>query len=92
MAVKTLAHELGHHFAGHVAGQCRGEMETVAEAVAYIVLAHVGIDAGSYSFGYLASWSDPKVFRAKLTEIHATANQIINSLEGEANDVHARAA
>ncbi len=81
MASKTLAHELGHHFAGHAAGQCRGEMETVAEAVAYTVLAHVGIDAGSYSFGYLASWSDPKVFRAKLTEIHATANQIIDSLE-----------
>jgi antirestriction protein ArdC len=93
MATKTLAHELAHHFAGHNSyGACRGEMETVAEAVAYIVLAHVGIDAGSYSFGYLASWSDPKVFRAKLTEIHATANQIIDRLEGEANDVHARAA
>ena len=93
MATKTLAHELAHHFAGHVAGQCRGEQETMAEAVAYIVLAHVGIDAGSYSFGYLASWSDPKVFRAKLTEIHATANRIIDSLEGsDRDDVHARAA
>ena len=88
MATKTLAHELGHHFAGHVAGQCKGEMETVAEAVAYIVLAHAGIDAGSYSFGYLASWSDPKVFRAKLTQIHATANQIIDNLE----ESHAKAA
>ncbi len=88
MATKTLTHELGHHFAGHVAGNCWGEMETVAEAVAYIVLAHVGIDAGSYSFGYLASWSDPKVFRAKLAEIHATANQIIDGLE----ETHAEAA
>ncbi|KKM03205.1 hypothetical protein LCGC14_1776750 [marine sediment metagenome] len=81
MATKTLAHELGHHFAGHVSGQCRGEQETIAEAVAYIVLAYVGIDAGSYSFGYLASWSDPKVFRAKLGEIHAAANRIIDGLE-----------
>lgn len=94
MATKTLAHELGHHFAGHTCyGGCRGEMETVAEAVAYIVLAHYEMDAGSYSFGYLASWSDPKVFKAKLAEIHATANQIIDSLEGgNRNDIHARAA
>ncbi|KKN84799.1 hypothetical protein LCGC14_0286120, partial [marine sediment metagenome] len=67
MATKTLAHELAHHFAGHqMNGQCRDEQETVAESAAYIVLGHYGIDAGSYSFDYLAAWTDAKVFKGKL--------------------------
>lgn len=81
MAAKTLAHELSHHYAGHVEGQCRGEMETVAEGAAYVVLGHFNIDAGSYTFDYLASWTDDKVFKAKLAEIHGAATTIIDAVE-----------
>lgn len=78
---KTLAHELGHHFAGHVG--CRGEAETIAESVAYLVLGHAGIDAGEYSFGYLASWSDVATFRAALTEVNSIATRIIDGMDGD---------
>ena len=84
-AAKTLAHELAHHLAQHEDnGHCRDEREIIAEAVAYIVLQHFGIDAGGYTFGYLAAWSldDPKLFRSKLAEIQRTAATIIDRLEG----------
>ena len=80
MAAKTLCHELAHHFGG---SDCtRQENETIAESVAYLVLGHFGIDASDYSFGYLACWTDAKTFKAKLADIHATANQIIERIEG----------
>ncbi len=83
-AAKTLAHELGHHFAQHnVNGHCREEGEIIAESVAYIVLRHFGLDAGGYTFGYLASWDtdDDKHFKAQLSEIQQTAATIIDKLE-----------
>ena len=81
----TLAHELAHYFTNDDK-PCREEGEVIAESVAYIVLGHFGIDAGGYSFGYLAGWSldDPKLFRQKLGEIQRTAATIIDRLE-EAN-------
>ena len=83
-AAKTLAHELAHHFAEHkVNGHCREEGEIIAESVAYIVMGHFGIDAGGYTFGYLASWTpdNPKLFREKLGEIQRAAATIIDKLE-----------
>ena len=83
-AAKTLAHELGHHFAAHqVNGHCREEGEIIAESVAYIVMGHFGIDAGGYTFGYLAAWTpdNPKLFREKLGEIQRAAATIIDKLE-----------
>jgi antirestriction protein ArdC len=79
MASKTLCHELAHHFAEHI--DSRQEHETIAESVAYIVLGHFGTDASDYSFGYLASWSDAATFKAKLGDIQAIANQIIERIE-----------
>ncbi len=81
MAAKTLCHELAHHCAEHV--DSRQEHETIAESVAYIVLGHFGIDAGDYSFGYLARWSDVATFRAKLADIRTIAGQIIERIEGQ---------
>jgi antirestriction protein ArdC len=81
-AAKTLAHELSHHYADHPAGDCRGERETVAEASAFVVMASFGVDSGSYSFGYLASWADTATFKAKLAEIQRTAGAILDVLEG----------
>lgn len=83
-AAKTLAHELAHHFAEHkVNGHCREEGEIIAESAAYIVLNHFGIDAGGYTFGYLASWDtdDSKQFKAQLGQIQKTAATIIDRLE-----------
>jgi N-terminal domain of anti-restriction factor ArdC len=80
MAAKTLCHKLAHHFAEHV--DSREEHETIAESVAYIVLGHVGIDTGDYSFGYLASWTDAATFKAKVGDIQTIANKIIESIEG----------
>ncbi|MCH8007544.1 MAG: hypothetical protein IIC91_01640 [Chloroflexi bacterium] len=81
----TLAHELAHYFTNDDK-PCREEGEIIAESVAYIVLGHFGIDAGDYSFGYLASWDtdDAKQFKAQLGQIQKTAATIIDRLE-EAN-------
>jgi len=56
-AVKTLIHELAHamlHENGAPRERALAELE--AESVAYIVCSEFGIDSGSYSFGYLATW------------------------------------
>jgi hypothetical protein len=89
MAEKTLCHEIAHHHAEHI--DSRQEHETIAESVAYVVLGHFGIDAGDYSFGYLACWSDVATFRAKLVDIQAIASQIIECVEGQ-NSRSAKAA
>jgi hypothetical protein len=81
MAAKTLCHEIAHHYAEHI--DSRSEHETIAESVAYIVLGHFGIDAGDYSFGYLACWSDVATFRAKLGDIQTIASKIIEGIEGQ---------
>ncbi len=61
-AVKVLAHELGHLECGHVSDlptylTCRGRCEVEAESVAYVVAAAHGLDAGGYSFAYVAGWA-----------------------------------
>ena len=89
MAAKTLCHEIAHHHAEHI--DSRQEHETIAESVAYVVLGHFGIDAGDYSFGYLACWSDVATFRAKLADIQTIAGQIIECVEGQ-NSQRAQAA
>ncbi|MEX0684308.1 MAG: ArdC family protein [Dehalococcoidia bacterium] len=88
MAAKTLCHEIAHHHAEHI--DSRQEHETIAESVAYIVLGHFGIDAGDYSFGYLACWSDVATFRAKLADIQTIAGRIIERVDQPGT--HAKAA
>ena len=81
-AAKTLAHELSHHFARHQEqGHNRDEAEMIAESSAFIVMAHLGQDSGEYSFGYLASWGDAKLFRQRLHDIHATAQELIARID-----------
>ncbi len=82
-AAKTLAHELSHHFARHDENShSREEAEMIAESSAFVVMAHLGCDSGEYSFGYLASWGDAKLFRLRLQDIHATAESLIAKLDG----------
>src|SRR4051795_11277974 len=79
---KTLAHELAHHFAEHnVSGP---ESETEAEAVSYVVLAHHGLDSGTRSFPYIATWSQDKaVLKAALATIQTVSTTIIERVEGQ---------
>ena len=82
---KTLAHELGHHFAGHGAPEDaspRAEQETVAESVAYVVLAHQGLDSGERSFPYIATWSkDRKVLQQAMSTIQKVSATLIDGVQ-----------
>jgi antirestriction protein ArdC len=81
-SAKTLAHELSHHFGRHdEKSHSRDEAEMIAESSAFIVMAHLGQDSGEYSFGYLASWGDSKLFRQRLEDIHETAEVLIANLD-----------
>ena len=53
---KTLVHELAHALL-HGPGDDRPRAELEAESVAYVVCAQLGLDTGSYSFGYVAIWA-----------------------------------
>lgn len=77
---KTLAHELAHHFGGHEDSD--PATETVAESVAFVVLAHHGLDSGERSFPYIATWAqDTTVLKAALGTIQALSATIIDHLE-----------
>ncbi len=85
---KTLAHELAHHFTGlpETYDARREEHETVAESVAYVVLAHFGLDSGERSFPYIATWAqDPAVLRGALSTIQRVASIIIDRVERQAD-------
>ena len=101
-AVKTLAHELAHVIlhadptAPVDVRDCRGIREVEAESVAHLVVSAHGIDTGSYSFPYVASWAYPlaAVEHQPLTEIVTrtgtrviqTAHQILNAIPPTAPD------
>jgi len=54
---KTLVHERAHTLLHEGTNASRELVECEAESAAYIVLAALGVDAGAYSFGYVAGWS-----------------------------------
>jgi antirestriction protein ArdC len=81
---KTLAHELGHVTAHHETVNYsaeRGRCELEAESVAYVVLAHYGLDSAGYSFGYVARWSDAKAIRESAGTILEASGEILQLLE-----------
>lgn len=76
---KTLAHELAHHVAGHA--MSGPAVETEAEGIAYVVLAHAGLDSGARSFPYIATWAqDRAVLTAALSRIQQVSATIIRQL------------
>ena len=86
--VKTLIHEITHavlHSADTSADhESRQRREIEAESVAYIVSARFGIDASSYSFGYIASWAENRsteLLKESLDTIQKTASKLISLLE-----------
>jgi antirestriction protein ArdC len=90
-AVKTLAHELAHvllHDGTEYAAGCRGRAEIEAESVAFLVLTTTGVDAGSYSFPYVAAWSHGNTDRVAHTadRVITCARQIIAGLGLDSED------
>jgi antirestriction protein ArdC len=74
-AVKTLTHELAHallHDGSEYSLGCRGRAEVEAESVAFLVLSAAGLDAGSYSFAYVARWSE-----GNPAQVAKTADRVI---------------
>ena len=54
--VKTLAHEIAHALL-HQGRPDRRLAELEAESTAYVVCHHLGVDSGSYTFGYVTTWA-----------------------------------
>ena len=79
---KTLVHEPAHWLADHRGSVAQSDAETVAESSAFVVLARYGIDAGAYSFPYVARWAEEKVvLRRNLTEVQGIAARLIAGIE-----------
>lgn len=83
---KTLAHEVAHwklHSDDEGRALPREIKETEAEAASFLALAHFGIDAGSYSFGYLAHWTSGnlKMIDQSLKRIEKAADEIVKVIE-----------
>jgi hypothetical protein len=69
-ALKSLTHEFAHallHDGSEYVLGCRGRAEIEAESVAFLVLRAAGIDAGDYSFAYVARWSEGEPERVAKT-------------------------
>lgn len=90
MTIKVLIHEITHAYL-HKNSEARfgdevySRQELEAEAVAYIVSNHLGIDASSYSFGYLSSWTDQgnklEDFQESLQTIAKQSDLLITKIE-----------
>lgn len=73
---------MAHWLADHRGSVARSDAETVAESSAFVVLSHFGIDAGAYSFPYIAHWAQDKaVLRHNLTEVQGVAAGLIAGIE-----------
>jgi hypothetical protein len=88
-ALKTEIHELGHvlmHDAeDREPGMARERMEVEAESVAYVVCDILGVDAGTYSIPYVASWAgaDVELVEATAHKVLSTARDVVAGLEAE---------
>ena len=82
---KTIAHELGHFLLHrHESDRARAEIE--AEAVAFVVLANLGIDSSAYSAGYLSTWIGEhgdvgEAISRSCTAISAASQRILSTIE-----------
>ena len=77
---KTMVHELAHITMEHDRSDTRSETE--AESTAYLVMSHLGIDSGSYSFGYVSGWAeDTSTVQRSAEAIRRTADQICSRLD-----------
>jgi len=61
---------------------CRGRCGVEVESVAYVLAAAHGLDAGSYTFGYVAGWSggDVNKVRESGEQVVAAARRVLAAL------------
>ena len=90
--IKTLLHELAHSIcdSATLSDKTRNEKEVTAESTAYVVSCYLfgedGIDTGSYSFGYIGSWSQGKEIKeltACIENIKRASGILIDRLDQE---------
>lgn len=88
--LSTIFHEMAHadlHNPKALEGQklTRTNKELQAESVAYVVANHYGLDTSSYSFGYLANWSNEPDsladLEAQLSIVQKEAADLIKRLD-----------
>jgi hypothetical protein len=85
---RTMVHEMSHALL-HVDddGHSRPEREIEAESTAFVVCQALGLDSGSYSFPYLATWAQGedavKLIAASGQRITTTATRIVDALCGD---------
>ncbi len=86
---KTLAHEIGHALlhstpeaSKDITHNTTDYREVEAESVAFCVMNAYGIDSGSYSFGYVATWSggDAKKVQHCAARIQKAVCQILDAV------------
>ena len=81
-----LIHELAHALTAAIRqAHDRTERETIAEGVAFVACTAIGLDAGGYSFPYIAGYAERRDGAAMITRlmdtIQKTAAQIIEVIE-----------
>jgi hypothetical protein len=86
--LKTLIHEYSHYLLHAKGAKFEQEgsriREAQAEAVAYVVMNHFGYDTGTYSFGYIAGWSqDIHIMKQIGTDIVTCSHKIIEQFDSE---------
>lgn len=81
--IKTLIHEFAHATLHNNSEKSREQKEIEAESIAFIVSNYLGVDTSTYSFDYVANWSqgmEIEQLQTVLENIQSAANQIINSI------------
>ncbi len=82
--VKTLSHELAHALL-HETYDSRSLAELEAESTAYVICQALGLDTGTYSFGYVTTWAGDGVqairaIRSSGTRIQKTAETVLSAI------------
>ena len=88
--LKTLFHEIAHATLQHDVGGNKSIKEIQAESVAFMMCDHFGVDSSSYSFEYIANWSnteDVAVLQETLTTIHKTATELIYKVDKSIEEI-----
>ncbi|MFA5552199.1 MAG: ArdC family protein [Trueperaceae bacterium] len=85
-AFKTLCHETAHMLL-HTGSERRDSAELEAETTAFLVSHALGIDTSTYSFAYLASWTNSLEDLIQAGDrASKAANQILEQLQADPDD------
>lgn len=86
--IKTAVHEIAHgtmhnYYNNKTTKKSREIREVEAESVAYVVCQYYNIDTSSYSFPYIASWSQSNIdiFKESLSVIKHQSDILINKID-----------